>query len=176
MGEKILEQENVGIWKQLCHERSLALLQMWGCQGCDSSFLLLTTYLIWYDSTNSQESLIFYVIPSSLGLSNGWNVLVNKSPHLDKVNFIEGNVCVVIHVCPIAVFKPVTDHFNEYLLNVKGSEHPYYALELSWEYLLELFFDCVYWWITSDDRNLTWIDFMNNINCWFYEQYWQLLE
>ena len=70
-----------------------------------------------------------------------------------------------MHVCPPVVFNPVTDPLNEYLLNVKGTEHPYYALEFSWEYLLELFFDCVYWWITSDDRNLTWIDFMNNINC-----------
>ena len=168
MGEKILEQENVGIWKQLCHERSLALLQMWGCQGCDSSFLLLTTYLIWYDSTNSQESLIFYVIPSSLGLSNGWNVLVNKSPHLDKVNFIEGNVCVVIHSVrsPFSSQSPIT-LMNTCLMWRGPNIHTMSSNSV----------DRIYWLITSDDENLVWIDFMNNINwmsdnCWSSIWFW----
>lgn len=153
MGEKILEQENVGIWKQLCHERSFALLQMWGCEVV----IPLSCYSphTWFDMIQQilKNRLHFMLIPSSLRLSNGWNVLANKSPHLDKVNFTEGNVCIVIHVCPPTVFKPVTDHFNEYLLNVKGSQHPHHVLVVNWSHILV---DNQRWWKSGLD--------------WFYEQ------
>ena len=57
----------------------------------------------------------------------------------------ENVIFVAIHVCPPAVFKPVTDRLNEYLLNLNGSLNPYYVLWLGWEHPLELFF-CNWFW------------------------------
>ena len=99
----------------------------------------------------------------------GCNFLVDKAPQRGKVSSLRGNVCVVIHVCPPAVFRPVTNQLNGCLLNVKGSQNSYYVLDFSWEHPLEMFLNRIYWSITSDDGNLAWTDFlgnfMNNINC-----------
>ena len=83
------------------------------------------------------------MLPRMRVLAGEHNVILLYLHHKNILKSYEhvrlSNVKVAIQLCLPAVFNPVADRLNEYLLNVKGSQHPYYVLEFSWTHPLELF-------------------------------------